>query len=46
MNLKFLNNGVALFVIVVLALLIVPLPPGLLDFMFILNLMLSSSFSL
>ena len=41
MNLKFLNNGVALFVIVVLALLIVPLPPGLLDFMFILNLMLS-----
>lgn len=41
MNYKFLNNGVALFVIVIVALLIIPLPPALLDFMFILNLMLS-----
>jgi len=41
MNYKLLNNGVALFVIVIVALLIIPLPPALLDFMFILNLMLS-----
>jgi len=41
MNLKFLNNGVAVFILLIVALLIIPLPPGLLDFMFILNLMLS-----
>lgn len=41
MNLKFLNNGVAIFVLIILALLIVPLSPALLDFMLILNLMIS-----
>ncbi len=41
MNFKFLNNGVAVFVILIIALLIVPLPTPLLDFMFILNLTLS-----
>jgi len=41
MNLKFLNNGIAIFVLVILALLIVPLSTVLLDFMFIVNLMLS-----
>ena len=41
MNLKFLNNAVAAFVILILALLIIPLSSGILDFMFILNLMLS-----
>ena len=41
MNLRFLNNGVAVFVILIIALLIVPLPTPLLDFMFILNLTLS-----
>ncbi|NLV86548.1 MAG: flagellar biosynthesis protein FlhA [Clostridiales bacterium] len=41
MNLKFLNNSVSLFVIVIVSLLIVPLPTPILDFMFILNLALS-----
>jgi len=41
MNLRFLKNGVAIFVLVILVLLIVPLTTVLLDFMFILNLMLS-----
>lgn len=41
MNLKFLNNGVAIFVLLILVLLIVPLTTALLDFMFILNLMIS-----
>ncbi len=41
MNLKFLNNGVSFFIIIIVALLIVPLPTGILDFMFILNLSLS-----
>lgn len=41
MNLNFLKNGVAVFIILIVALLIVPLEPSLLDFMFILNLSLS-----
>lgn len=41
MNLKFLNNSVAVFVLIIVALLIVPLGTGVLDFMFILNLALS-----
>ena len=41
MNTRFLNNGVAVFVIAVIALLIVPLPTPVLDFMFILNLTIS-----
>lgn len=38
---RITNNIVSVFVIVVIALLIVPLPPAVLDFMFVLNLMLS-----
>lgn len=38
---KLFNNVVSVFVIGVVALLIIPLPPALMDFMFILNLMLS-----
>lgn len=38
---RFTNNIVSVFVVVVIALLIVPLPPAVLDFMFVLNLMLS-----
>ncbi|MDO5601206.1 MAG: flagellar biosynthesis protein FlhA [Oscillospiraceae bacterium] len=38
---RIANNIVSVFVIVVIALLIVPLPPAVLDFMFVLNLMLS-----
>lgn len=41
MRFKFLNNGIAAFVIVILAILIIPLSTGILDFMFILNLTLS-----
>ncbi|NLH00331.1 MAG: flagellar biosynthesis protein FlhA [Clostridiales bacterium] len=41
MNLRFLNNGVAVFIILIVALLIVPLSPAFLDFMFILNLTIS-----
>lgn len=41
MNLKFLNNLVAIFVILIVAFLIIPLNTALLDFMFILNLTLS-----
>ncbi len=41
MNIRFLNNGVAVFVILIIALLIVPLPTQILDFMFILNLTIS-----
>ncbi|NLW65219.1 MAG: flagellar type III secretion system protein FlhA, partial [Clostridiales bacterium] len=41
MNLKFLKNGVAVFMILIVALLIVPLNPSILDFMFILNLSVS-----
>lgn len=41
MNLSFLKNGVAVFMILVVALLIVPLEPSILDFMFILNLSIS-----
>ena len=41
MNFKFLNNSVAVFVILIIALLIVPLPTSLLDLLFILNLTLS-----
>lgn len=41
MNLRFLNNGVAVFIILIVALLIVPLSPAFLDFMFILNLSIS-----
>lgn len=41
MKLRFLNNGVAVFVIMIIALLIVPLPTQILDFLFILNLTLS-----
>lgn len=38
---KLFNNAVSVAVIVIIGLLIIPLPPGLLDFMFVLNLMLS-----
>src|SRR5690554_1598205 len=38
---SFLSNGIAVFVIVAIALLIVPLGTGLLDFMFICNLALA-----
>lgn len=41
MNLNFLKNSVAMFIVIIIALLIVPLPTWLLDFMFILNLALS-----
>ncbi len=41
MNLRFLNNGVAVFVILIIALLIVPLGTAILDFLFIFNLTLS-----
>jgi len=41
MNTGFLKNGVAVFVIAIIALLIVPLPTAVLDFMFILNLTIS-----
>lgn len=41
MNLKLLNNSVAIFVLIIVAALIVPLGTGVLDFMFILNLALS-----
>lgn len=41
MKWRFLNNGVAVFVVLIIALLIVPLPTPLLDFLFILNLTLS-----
>lgn len=41
MNLSFLKNGVAVFMILIVALLIVPLEPSILDFMFILNLSIS-----
>ncbi len=41
MNLKFLNNGIALFVVLIVAFLIIPLETAMLDFMFILNLALS-----
>ncbi|ODU57557.1 MAG: flagellar biosynthesis protein FlhA [Clostridium sp. SCN 57-10] len=41
MRLKFLNNAISAFVIAILATLIIPLSPGVLDFMFILNLSLS-----
>lgn len=41
MNLKFLNNGVAALVILILAILIIPLSTPILDFMFIMNLTLS-----
>lgn len=38
---KFLNNAVSAFVIIIIFLIIIPLPPWLLDFMFILNLAIS-----
>lgn len=38
---KLFNNVVSVFVIGIVALLIIPLPTGIMDFMFILNLMLS-----
>lgn len=41
MNLKFLNNMVAVFIVLVVAFLIIPLDTAILDFMFILNLTLS-----
>lgn len=41
MNTRFFNNGVAVFIVLIVALLIVPLGTGLLDFMFILNLSIS-----
>ena len=41
MSKNFFSNGIAIFVIVIVALLIVPLGTGLLDFMFILNLAIS-----
>jgi flagellar biosynthesis protein FlhA len=39
--LKFLNNAVSLFVILIIALIMIPLPTPLLDMMFILNITLS-----
>jgi len=41
MNLRFLNNSVAVFIIIIIALLIVPLPTSILDLLFILNLTIS-----
>ena len=41
MNLKFLNNGIAIFVMLIVAFLIIPLGTTVLDFLFILNLTLS-----
>lgn len=38
---KLFNNTVSVFVLVIIGLLIIPLPPTMLDFMFVLNLMLS-----
>lgn len=38
---KILNNFISVFVVLIVALLIVPLPPGVLDFMFIMNIALS-----
>ena len=38
---KFLNNAVSIFVVLIIALIIIPLPPPLLDMMFILNITLS-----
>lgn len=38
---KFLNNAVSIFVILIIALIVIPLPPTLLDAMFILNITLS-----
>ncbi len=41
MLMKFLNNSIAVFVILIVLFLIIPLPPWLLDMMFILNITLS-----
>ena len=41
MILKFLNNVVAIFVILIIGFIIIPLPPFLLDMMFIINITLS-----
>ena len=38
---KFLNNAVSIFVVMIIALIIIPLPPPLLDMMFILNIAFS-----
>jgi len=38
---KVFNNVVSIFVVLVIMMIIIPLPPGLLDFMFIINLSLS-----
>ncbi len=38
---KFLNNAVAIFVVLIIALIIIPLPPWLLDMMFLLNITIS-----
>ena len=38
---KLFNNAVSVLVILIIGLLIIPLPPTLLDFMFVVNLMLS-----
>ncbi|MCI8622839.1 MAG: flagellar biosynthesis protein FlhA [Provencibacterium sp.] len=38
---KLFNNTVSVFVILIIGLLIIPLPPTVLDFMFVLNLMIS-----
>ena len=41
MNFKFLNNAIALFVIMIIAFLIIPVNTAILDFLFILNLSIS-----
>lgn len=38
---KFLNNAIAIFVVLIIALILIPLPPQLLDVMFLLNITLS-----
>ncbi|MEG2054278.1 MAG: flagellar biosynthesis protein FlhA, partial [Oscillospiraceae bacterium] len=38
---KVFNNAISVFVVAIIALLIVPLSPGVLDFMFVVNLMIS-----
>lgn len=41
MHMKFLNNVIAIFVVIIIVFIIIPLPPAALDMMFILNITLS-----
>ncbi len=41
MHMKFFNNIIAIFVVIIIVFIIIPLPPGALDMMFILNITLS-----